>query len=519
MRMVPLSAIADIAMGSAPPSTAYNETGDGIPMIAGAGDFRETYPQPKKWTTETTRLALPGDLIICVRATIGDLNWADRDYCLGRGVAGIRAKPGDVDIRYVARAIGARKQELSKLGTGSTFLAIRRADLENFEIPVPETLYEQQRIAAILDKADALRHQRRESIRLIESLLQTVFIDMFVRNPEAANWIPHRVEWMAKKGKGSIRTGPFGSQLLHSEFVDHGIAVIGIDNAVRNRFEWGQPRFITPEKYRGLKRYKVFAGDLIITIMGTLGRCAIVPDDIPEAINTKHLCCISLDHEKCLPEFLHAAFLNHPELLRQLGVRTKGAVMPGLNMGIIKELELPMPPVELQKEFTRIATLCTSSRADLEGSQDATGELFGSIQQRAFKSELDLSRLNISAGERSTVALATEVRKPEGRVYHRPGSFIAPPEIEMEVLALEDKFDQVTAEPRPWSENYFKYRTLSQALVAPFSFAQIWEATLLDMEEASYETVKDKVFEYITEGILEQRFDDMRREIVFIPRP
>jgi hypothetical protein len=79
MRLVPLSHAAEVSMGSAPPGSSYNETGDGVPMIAGAGDFASDHPSPKKWTTQPTRLAQAGDLIICVRATIGDLNYI-RDF-------------------------------------------------------------------------------------------------------------------------------------------------------------------------------------------------------------------------------------------------------------------------------------------------------------------------------------------------------------------------------------------------------------------------------------------------------
>jgi len=202
----------------------------------------------------------------------------------------------------------------------------------------------------------------------LDFLKESVFSEHFVRL--AQSWPEIPVEDLGT----DIRTGPFGSQLLHTEFVDAGIAVLGIDNAVANEFRWSERRFITQQKYAALKRYTVRPRDILITIMGTCGRCAIVPDDIPTAINTKHLCCITLDSSRVVPEFIHAAFLMHPAILRQLGVHAKGAVMPGLNMGIIKALKLPLPPIALQEEFNRHFTYLDS--------------LFASLQHRAFRGEL-----------------------------------------------------------------------------------------------------------------------------------
>ena len=95
-----LDSVADITMGQAPAGESYNVDGNGIPLIAGAGDFGEVHPTPKKHTTALGKNCQTGDIILGIRATIGEKVLADRQYCLGRGVAGIRARPG-LDGRYL----------------------------------------------------------------------------------------------------------------------------------------------------------------------------------------------------------------------------------------------------------------------------------------------------------------------------------------------------------------------------------------------------------------------------------
>ena len=170
---------------------------------------------------------------------------------------------------------------------------------------------------------------------------------MFVATDVASEWPYCPIADVSN----DMRTGPFGSALHHDEFVDSGVFVLGIDNAVENKFSYNRMRYITEEKYQQLKRYTVYPGDVIITIMGTVGRSAIIPADMPKAINTKHLACITPNVEMVNAQFLSCAFQIHPGIRTQLQKQCKGAIMDGLNLTIIKGLSFRIPPINLQNQF------------------------------------------------------------------------------------------------------------------------------------------------------------------------
>ncbi|GBH30659.1 type I restriction enzyme, S subunit [Sphingobium xenophagum] len=326
-----------------------------------------------------------GTIIVPTRMAVGKAAIASIDLAINQDLKALFPK-SDIDTRYLLHVLLAFSEKLLRFATGATVKGITLDVLRALEVPLP-SLPEQRRIAAILDQADALRRLRRQSLARLSDLEAAMFFDTFVSGAKS-DWRETNVADLVDKNNGGIRTGPFGSQLLHSEFVDEGIAVLGIDNAVSNSFRWAKQRYITPQKYAELTRYKVHPGDVLITIMGTCGRCAIVPDSVGEAINTKHLCCISLDQDRCLPEFLHAYFLRHPTARHYLKSRSKGAIMDGLNMGIIKELPVILPPLSTQEKFKRSLEALSGPASRGEMALADIESLFTSIQHRAFRGEL-----------------------------------------------------------------------------------------------------------------------------------
>jgi type I restriction enzyme, S subunit len=385
---VPLGSIATIdRQGIAPHAIEPGSLYVGLENIQRGGAFTEVHPTTDGQLASTKfrfdeRHVLFGKL----RPNLAKIARPSFSGICSTDILPIRPGPS-LDRDYLAHFLArpASVAQAASRAAGVNLPRLSPAELLRFKLPLPP-IEEQRRIADILDRVDALRATRREALALLDDLTQSIFLDMFGR-PDA-RWPRVIVGDLADRGAGGIRTGPFGSQLLHSEFVDEGVAVLGIDNAVTNRFAWSERRYINPQKYAQLKRYTIHPGDVLITIMGTCGRAAIVPDDIPLAINTKHLCCITLDRSRCLPEYLHAYFLRHPAAREYLTRTAKGAIMSGLNMGIVKSMPIEIPPVKLQAEFaTRLRALESCEEAQ-RNHRDKIEGLWASLQQRAFAGEL-----------------------------------------------------------------------------------------------------------------------------------
>ena len=152
--VVRLGEVAEVAMGQSPPGNHCNRTGQGVPLLNGPTEYGSRHPFPIQWTTDPRKKANVGSLLFCVRgATAGRLNWADRDYAIGRGVAALTHRSGPLYQRFLRAIVDYRLPALLTFVTGSTFPNLSYEQITQLRVP-GTPLSEQRATAAVLDCVD-----------------------------------------------------------------------------------------------------------------------------------------------------------------------------------------------------------------------------------------------------------------------------------------------------------------------------------------------------------------------------
>lgn len=309
--MVKLGDVINIAKGK-----KHNPLLDGKNRYINIEDLHN--PSNLILTNDDGTFVSSSDLIIAWDGANAGKVGVGYDGVIGSTLARLRLNRKDIDSNYLFWYLESKNSYIKSQRTGATIPHVNGETLKQIQIPLPP-LTVQKEIAEILDTADALRKKDNELLKKYDELAQSIFIEMFgdpVRNEKG--WEEVKLIEIIETGKNKIRTGPFGSDLLHSEFVESGITVLGIDNIVNNTFEANKGRFITEEKFTKLARYQVYPQDVLITIMGTIGRSAVVPNDIGRAINTKHIVAMTVNKEIINPHFLSFTLTKNVYVIEQM---------------------------------------------------------------------------------------------------------------------------------------------------------------------------------------------------------
>ena len=275
-----------------------------------------------------------------------------------------------------------------KHNKATTLPSLTKADLLKIKIPLPP-LPQQQKIANILDAADALRQNDKALIAKYDELTQALFLDMFgdpVSNPKG--WEIRNIEQITKSGKSSIKRGPFGGALKKEIFVEDGYLVYEQFHALNNDFSRSR-YFIDENKFNELKGFEVHPNDIIISCSGVyLGKLAIVPKGARKGIINQALLKITLDESKMKNDFFVFLF-SHKNFREKYFDANRGAGIPNFPpMSEFKKFPFITPPIDLQNQFAERVAVIEEQKAIAQKSIEQSERLFNSLLQKAFKGEL-----------------------------------------------------------------------------------------------------------------------------------
>ena len=181
-----LGDVCTLVLGQSPISSTCNACGQGLPFFQGNADFGRINPEATSWCTEPKKTAEPGDILLSVRAPIGAVNIALEKCCIGRGVAAIRPNSRIIQTDYLKHVLVSYRSQLETKGPGSTFKAVGKKVLSEFEIPIC-SLNRQSQIENQLNQIlDCIENCKME-IEQLDQLVKSRFVEMFgsiVDNPK-----------------------------------------------------------------------------------------------------------------------------------------------------------------------------------------------------------------------------------------------------------------------------------------------------------------------------------------------
>ena len=364
-----LKELVDIQMGQSPESKFYNYDKIGLPFYQGKADFGRINPTPKMWCSKSKKEAKPNDILISVRAPVGDLNINKEQSCIGRGLAAITCK-SDVDMMYLYYHLKYLKPQLRHISTGSTFESINRSQLENLIITY-KSYAEQIKISNTLNVVQRQIEVKENLLSLCDLLIKSRFVEMF-GDPNASRTkyklVPiHMVTDCMVPGRDKPKS--FTGEIPWITINDLNI------NGYTNKSKLGLG--LTIDEVKEVNRKGVPQGSVLMSCVGNLGLCSIASVDVVINQQLHSYQCNELINNLYLMYYL--SFKN--TYMNKVASSTTVLYM---NKNACNNIPVLLPPIELQISFAKYLNQINKLKSDVQKSIDETQLLMDSLMQEYF---------------------------------------------------------------------------------------------------------------------------------------
>lgn len=294
---------------------------------------------------ESATQICPKDTILVVsRVGVGKIGIAPTELCTSQDFTNIVLRKNNIE--YVARALQPILQSMVNMSQGTSIKGITTDEVKNLAILIPPA-EEQDRISEAILNAEKLVTSLEKQIYKKKAIKQGAMQELLTGKKRLpgfeGEWRTEIIPNVLQKQEG-IKIGPFGSQLKKEYLLEDGpYRVYGQENVFAQDFSIGN-RYLNREKFKQLQSCEIHSGDFLISTMGTVGKCAIVPSGIHPGIMDSHLIRLRINEKTLLPEYLLHLFSEELGYLKaQTSKLSVGGIMDGLSTKIVNALVVYYP--------------------------------------------------------------------------------------------------------------------------------------------------------------------------------
>lgn len=270
----------------------------------------------------------------------------------------------------------------NKLIKDEAYPSISLTDIGELKIDI-KTQGERENIVRNLDCIAYLIELQKKQLQMFNILIKSRFVEMFgdpVHNP--MGWPVPLIEEVVSSEKNALKAGPFGSALKKEFYVKSGYKIYGQEQVINEDPMYGD-YYIDEEKYKSLENCAVKAGDVLISLVGTYGKLLIIPEIFEPGIINPRLLKITFNQMKVNPIYFKYYFQSD-SLKQILSKNTHGGTMNILNLGIVRNLQIPLPPIELQNKFAAFVHQVEKLKSEEQKELEKVQTLFDSLMQKYF---------------------------------------------------------------------------------------------------------------------------------------
>ncbi len=368
-------------MGQSPPGISYNEAGDGIPFLQGKAEFGIICPSHKKYTNEPKKIAPRNTILISVRAPVGDVNVADIDYCIGRGLASISLSRGDnLFLFYLLYHL---KDIIEQEGRGSTFKSINKRGLMDLTIPLPP-LSEQKAIAHLLRTVQDAREKTEAVIEAAKTLKKSMMQYLFTYGPvpiDEAEQLPLK----------ETEVGMVPEDWDLKKFIDFVSLQRGKDLPI-DKFENGSIPVVGATKILGYHNVAILKGPGVTVVRS--GSSAGKPQYIEQDFWPHNVVLYIKNFHGNYEKFVYY-YLDFLKLERF----KSGVAVPTLNKNILNNIIIPVPAKKQQEIIAQIID-SIENKITIEVSRKAAlDQLFQTLLNDLMTAKIRVDYLPVPAAE------------------------------------------------------------------------------------------------------------------------